>query len=202
VQLSFPIDAWDNNVAMMLLSVAGNWCAMSPKSRLLDVAFPDKLLANFKGPKFGVPGIRERTGIYDRPLSLHIIKPKMGMTPQQTADQCYQTALGGVDMIKDDEMCTDVYNCRYDERLRAVLETLDKAADKTGKKPIYFLSITDEPPRIFEKAAHAVELGAQGLLVCYSAGLPVIRRLAEDTAIDVPILIHAAHMVAAQPRIS
>jgi 2,3-diketo-5-methylthiopentyl-1-phosphate enolase len=38
--------------------------------------------------------------------------------------------------------------------------------------------------------------------VCYSAGLPVIRQLAEDPAINVPILIHASFMIAAQPRIS
>jgi 2,3-diketo-5-methylthiopentyl-1-phosphate enolase len=64
------------------------------------------------------------------------------------------------------------------------------------------LSITDEPRRIFDKAARAVELGARGLLVCYSAGLAAIRQLAEDPSINVPILVHGSHMIAAQPRIS
>jgi 2,3-diketo-5-methylthiopentyl-1-phosphate enolase len=187
---------------MMILSVAGNCFAYSDKLRLLDLIIPDKLLENFKGPKFGVPGIRELMNIPDRPLSLHIIKPKMGMTPRQVANQCYQTAMGGVDMMKDDEMTSDVYNSNYEDRLKAVLAALDKAEGKTGKRPIYFLSITDEPRRIFDKAARAVELGANGLLVCYSAGLPVIRQLAEDPAINVPILVHGSHMIAAQPRIS
>ena len=43
----------------------------------------------------------------ERPLSLHIIKPKMGMTPEQTANQVRQTAEGGADMCKDDEMLAD-----------------------------------------------------------------------------------------------
>ena len=202
VQLAFPMDAWIDNVPMMLLSISGNCFAFSDKLRLLDVFIPEKLLAKFKGPKFGVPGIRKLTNVPDRPLSLHIIKPKMGMTPQQVANQCYQTALGGVDMMKDDEMTSDVYNSNYEDRLKAVLEALDKAETKTGKRPIYFLSITDEPRRIFEKAARAVELGARGFLVCYSAGLPVLRQLAEDPAIDVPILVHGSHMLAAQPRIA
>jgi 2,3-diketo-5-methylthiopentyl-1-phosphate enolase len=126
----------------------------------------------------------------------------MGMTPQQVANQCYQTAIGGADAMKDDEMTADVYNSGYEDRVKAVMEALAKANAKTGKNPIYFVSITDEPRRIFDKAARAVELGANGLLVCYSAGLSVLRQLAEDPAINVPILLHGSHMIAAQPRIS
>ncbi len=163
---------------------------------------PDDLLAMFKGPKFGVPGIRKELKIPKRPLSLHIIKPKMGMTPKQVGEQCYQTAMGGVDMMKDDEMTSDVYNSKYEDRLKAVRDALEKAEAKTGKRVFYFLSITDEPRRVFDKAARAVELGATGLLICYSAGLPVVRQLAEDPAINVPILFHASHMIAAQPRIA
>ena len=65
VQLAFPIEAWGDNVAMMVLSVAGNCFAFSDKLRLLDLLIPDKLLANFKGPKFGVPGIRKLTNVPD-----------------------------------------------------------------------------------------------------------------------------------------
>jgi 2,3-diketo-5-methylthiopentyl-1-phosphate enolase len=202
VQLAFPIDAWVDNVPMMLLSIAGNCFAYSPKLRLLDVFFPENLLAKFKGPKFGVPGLRKLLNVPERPLSLHIIKPKMGMTPQQVANQCYQTAIGGVDMMKDDEMTSDVYNSCYEDRVKAVMEAIEKASAKTGKRPVYLVSITDEPKRMFEKAARAVELGANGLLVCYSAGLGVLRQLAEDPAINVPIMLHGSHMIAAQPRIS
>ena len=202
VQLAFPIDAWIDNVPMMILSIAGNCFAYSPKLRLLDVFMPDDLLAKFKGPKFGVPGIRKELKVPKRPLSLHIIKPKMGMTPKQVGEQCYQTAMGGVDMMKDDEMTSDVYNSKYEDRLKAVRDALERAEAKTGKRVFYFLSITDEPRRVFDKAARAVELGATGLLICYSAGLPVVRQLAEDPAINVPILFHASHMIAAQPRIA
>ena len=202
IQLAFPIDAWEPNVPMMLLSIAGNCFAYSPRLRLLDIAVPDDLLAKFSGPRFGVPGIREMMGIPDRPLSLHIIKPKMGMTPESTAGQVYQTCLGGVDMVKDDEMCSDVYNCRFEDRLKAVLEAIDSAAQKTGKKAIYFVSITDEVDRILPKALRALELGASGLLLTYSAGLSTLRVLTSHPQIKVPVLLHASHMIAAQPRIS
>jgi len=202
VQFAFPTDAWIDNLPMMLLSIAGNCFAYSQHIRLLDVFFPEDLLKRFSGPKFGVKGIREMTGEMHRPFSLHIIKPKMGMTPAQVANQVYQTALGGVDMAKDDEMTSDVYNSTYLDRLNAVQEKIDKAKAKTGKKVIYFLSITHEPERIVERAHRAVEAGASGLLITYSAGLPLLRQLAADPGINVPILWHASHMIAAQPRIS
>jgi len=202
VQLAFPIDAWIDNLPMMLLSIAGNCFAYSDKLRLLDVFIPEKQLEKFQGPKFGVPGIRKLLNVPDRPLSLHIIKPKMGMTPEQVGNQCYQTAIGGVDMMKDDEMTSDLYNSTYEQRLTEVMKALDKAEKVTGKRPIYLLSITDEPKRIMEKAHKAVKMGANGLLVCYSAGLPVLRELCADPEINVPIMLHASHMIAAQPRIA
>jgi len=202
VQLAFPVDAWDDNVPMMLLSISGNCFAYSDAMRLLDIYLPENVLKNFKGPKFGVPGIRQATGVPQRPFSLHIIKPKMGMTPEQVANQVYQTALGGVDMAKDDEMTSDVYNSNYLDRVKAVRDKLEQAEAKTGKKVIYYVSITHEPAQIVERAHRAVEAGATGLLVTYSAGLPVLRQLAQDPAIHVPILWHASHQIAAVPRIA
>jgi len=202
VQLAFPIDAWIDNVAMLLLSIAGNCFAYSEKMRLVDIFLPENLLKKFKGPKFGIEGLRKLTGVKDRPMSLHIIKPKMGMTPDEVANQAYQTAMGGVDMMKDDEMTSDVYNSTYLERLKAVKAKLAQAEKKTGKKVIYFLSITHEPSKMRERARRAVAAGANGLLVCYSAGLPSLRELTDDPEINVPVLLHASHMIAAQPRIA
>ena len=202
VQLAFPIDAWIDNVPMMLLSIAGNCFAYSPKMRLLDVFFPTNLLKNFKGPKFGIPGIRELTGVKDRPLSLHIVKPKMGMTPEQVANQVYQTAMGGADLCKDDEMTSDVYNINYLDRIHAVNKQLEKAEAKTGKHVLYFCSITHEPGELVKRARKAVAEGARGLLICYSAGLGALREVAEDPRVNVPIFLHASHMIAAQPRIA
>jgi len=202
VQLAFPIDAWQANIPMILLSVSGNCFAYSKKLRFLDVYFPEDLLKEFQGPKFGVSGIREKLGIPRRPLSLHIIKPKMGMTPKQTAQQVYETALGGVDMAKDDEMTSDVYNSRMEDRLPAVMDAIDKAKSKTGKEVIYFVSITDEVDKVVEKARRAVKLGANGLLLAYSAGPSILRVLAEDPDINVPILLHPSHMLALTPSIA
>lgn len=202
VQLAFPIRAWGDNVAMMLLAIAGNCFAYSKHIMLSDLFIGKNLLAKFKGPKFGVEGIRQLTGVEKRPLSLHIIKPKMGMTPEQTANQVRQTAAGGADMCKDDEMLGDAYNNRMEQRLPLVMDVIKRAEDKTGKQMLYMCSITDESHALFDKARRAIDLGANGLLVTYSAGLASLRYLTAHPAITVPVMLHASHMIAMMKQIA
>lgn len=203
VQLAFPIRAWGDNVPMMLLAIAGNCFAFSNDLMLTDLFIGKNLLKKFKGPKFGVDGIRRLTGVKDRPLSLHIIKPKMGMTPEQTAKQVFQTAMGGAELCKDDEMLSDSYNNTMEERLPLVMDAINRAAKKTGKKKmLYMCSITDEGEKMHEKALRAIKLGANGLLVAYSAGLAAFRRLTEDPDINVPVMMHGSHMIAMMKQIA
>jgi 2,3-diketo-5-methylthiopentyl-1-phosphate enolase len=202
VQLAFPIQAWGDNVPMMLLAIAGNCFAYSKNIMLTDIFIGKELLKKFKGPKLGVDGIREITGVKDRPLSLHIIKPKMGMTPEQTANQVRLTLNGGADMCKDDEMLADAYNNTMEQRLPLVLDQINRVADKTGKKMLYMVSITDSPTKMLDKARRAVEMGANGLLVTYSAGLATLRELTSHPDIKVPVMLHASHMIAMMKQIA
>ncbi len=204
IQLGFPIDAWDVNinVPMMLLTIAGNAFVFSKKVKLLDVYYPQELVARFKGPKFGISGLRELKGVKDRPMVLHIIKPKMGMTPEQTAEQVFQTALGGADFAKDDEMLADLENSPWEKRLEAVLKAIDKAEKETGKRLTYMLSITDSYENLIPKAKRAVKLGAEGLLLAYSCGPAALKVLSEDPEINVPILLHISHMLAGLQHIN
>ena len=83
IQYAMSIDAWVENVPMMLLSIAGNAFAYSQFLRLMDVSIPDDLLAKFKGPKFGIHGLRELIGVKERrPLSLAHHQTEDGHDPQ------------------------------------------------------------------------------------------------------------------------
>jgi len=204
VQLAFPIAAWEKNVnvPMMLLSISGNIFAFCDKVRMLDVYIPRSVAARFNGPKFGIEGLRERLGVHGRPLILQIIKPKMGMTPEETAAQVYQSALGGADLCKDDEMCSELENCSFDARLEAVLRALEKAEEETGHKTLYMVSITDEVDRVHDKARRAVRAGATGLLLAYPSGLSSLKVIADDPEVNVPILWHVSHMLGMLPTMS
>ena len=95
------------NIPQLLSIVAGNLFGLRrvQNARLLDVRLPRKYVMGFKGPKFGVDGIREIVGTTEcrRPHIGTIIKPKLGLSPKRTAEVGYEAALGGVDFIKDDE---------------------------------------------------------------------------------------------------
>lgn len=204
IQIAYPTAAWDRNpnFPMMMLQPMGNCFIFSTKFRLLDVAFPPTIGKWFPGPKYGIEGMRETLGIHDRPLVLHIIKPKMGMTPEETAEQVYQTALGGADLMKDDEMQGDAFNCSFEDRLAAVTDALQRAEKKTGKKAMYFCSVTDEVDRLVERSRQAVKNGASGLLLTYSAGYSALKAMAADPGVACPILLHVSHQVALLPAIS
>ena len=188
---------------MMLLAIAGNCFAYSKHIMLTDLFIGKELLKKFQGPKFGVDGIRKLTGVQERPLSLHIIKPKMGMTPEQTANQVGLTAQGGADMCKDDEMLADAYN-NTDGAATAVGDARKSIGRprKTGKRMIYMCSITDEPRKMMDKARRAIDLGANGLLVTYSAGLGAFRELTSHPDINVPVMLHASHMIAMMKQVA
>ena len=116
----FPTAAWDVNVnvPMMLLSIAGNCFAFPTKMRLLDIYIPEKLAKKFQGPKFGIPGVRKILGVPERPLTLQIIKPKMGMTPEETANQVYRARWAGPIYAKMTR-CALAANFPFDARLEA-----------------------------------------------------------------------------------
>ena len=83
-----------------------------------------------------------------------------------------------------------------DERLQNAHGDIVSLDAKTGKKMVYMCSITDEPTKMYDKARRAIDLGANGLLVTYSAGLGALRELTSNPDINVPVMLHASHMIA------
>ena len=60
------------------------------------------MLTKFRGPRFGVPGLRTLLGVAEGvPLLMTALKP-MGTPTAQLADMAYKFARGGIDIIKDD----------------------------------------------------------------------------------------------------
>jgi ribulose-bisphosphate carboxylase large chain len=87
VTLSWPIENMGPSLPNLLATVAGNLFELKPFSglKLIDVNLPPAFLNVYQGPQYAVEGTRELTGVYGRPLIGTIIKPSVGMTPEQTA---------------------------------------------------------------------------------------------------------------------
>lgn len=191
IRIAYPWANFGPQFAMMLSTVIGN-IASSGKLKLLDLEFPKSFYSQFAGPKFGVPGIRELLGAYDRPLLNNMIKPCTGLDPKATAELAYQAARGGVDIIKDDELVADAPHCPLIDRVKAVQERVKQADDEKGEKTLYVYNITDRTEKIRENAYRAIDAGAEALMINYfTLGFDVSRMITEDPNINVPILGHS-----------
>ncbi|MFP3318330.1 MAG: RuBisCO large subunit C-terminal-like domain-containing protein [Thermoplasmata archaeon] len=190
VRIAFPFINFDKQLPMMLSTVVGN-ISLAGKIKVLDIEFPEDYVKGFKGPKFGISGVRNILNVWNRPLLLNMIKPCTGFPPDIGAQYFYEAARGGVDIIKDDELLADAPFNRIEERVVKYMEAADRANSEKGEKTLYTVNITDKYPKIIENAQKAIDLGVNALMVnVFTAGFSALQQLAEDESIKVPILAH------------
>lgn len=177
------------NSISMLLNAAGGYIGLTRELRWIDVRFPKGFTSAFKGPKFGSDGIRKYLGVHGRPLVGAVIKPKGGCPTKVYAGLAYQAAAGGCDLVKDDElMGAAAPYCPLEERLPAVMESLDKAEEETGEKTLYATNIVDDGKKLFENADKVLEAGGNCIMITpFTVGYHMARALADDPSINVPI---------------
>ena len=190
VQIAYPCENFGAQIPMLLTTVFGN-ISMIGDIKLLDLCFPREFAEQLPGPRFGISGVRELLGVPERPLLNNMIKPSTGITPEQGADLLYRVAIGGADIIKDDEVLGDTGFSPVSKRVELCMEKLHLAEIETGEKKLYAVNVTDEPERCIRKAEAAVENGANAIMVNFlPAGFGLVSSLARDPRIDVPILGH------------
>jgi len=196
MKMAYPVINVGDSLSMIHTTAIGN--ISGGKMKLVDMEFPESYMKQFKGPKFGIKGIRDILGVPERPLVLNMIKPDVGWSPKQGAEMAYSAYSGGVDIIKDDELvAADTSFCPLTDRVKAIMEVLHKAEEETGEKKIYTPNITDRVDRLKDNAYRAIEAGANGLMVnIYTVGYTAFQMLAEDPNIQVPILAHPDYAAA------
>lgn len=192
VEIAHPIINFGARIPNLMTAACGEGAFFTPginSIKLLDIEFPDTYLSHFKGPNFGVDGIRKILQVYDRPLVCGVVKPNIGLAPKDFAQLAYEAYLGGIDATKDDEMLSDVSYSPTKKRVEAVINAMHKAEDKTGEKKIFIANITDEIDRIFELYDMIIELGGNSIMLnAMTVGLSAVRVLAKKSKI--PIFSH------------
>jgi ribulose-bisphosphate carboxylase large chain len=118
------------------------------------------------------------TGVFGRPLIGTILKPSLGMSPEQTAEQVRVLAEAGIDFIKDDELQSDGPHCPFKDRVSAVMAVLRAFAERTGKRIMYAANLTGEIDEMLARHDHLVREGGTCAMVSMnSIGLPAMRIL-------------------------
>ena len=188
IEIAFPIDNVGANLSTLLATVAGNLFELGEVTglRLLDIDMPEGYAKRFPGPKFGIPGTRELSGVHGRPLIGTIIKPSIGLSPQQTAQMVDSLCAADIDFIKDDELMADPPYAPFNARLEAVMPVIMKHADRMGRKPMYAINISGSIDDMLRR--HDAVLKAGGTCVMVSAnwvGFAAVEHLRGHTELPI-----------------
>jgi 2,3-diketo-5-methylthiopentyl-1-phosphate enolase len=108
---------------------------MAGRLKVLDIQFPEKYTAGFQGPRFGIKGIRELLEVKDRPLLNNMIKPCTGYRLKVGAELFRKAALGGCDIIKDDELIADASFNSALGRVKHYMEIERQVYEEKGSIP-------------------------------------------------------------------
>jgi ribulose-bisphosphate carboxylase large chain len=179
------------NVPNMLSSIAGNVFGLRTlrNLRLNDVEFPKEVVNSFRGPKYGIEGIRKLLKVYDRPLVGTIIKPKLGLKTTDHARVAYEAWIGGCDIVKDDENLSSQRFNPFEERVMKTLEKRDQAENETGEKKVYMINITAETSEMIRRAELVLKQGGEYVMVdILTCGFAALQSLRDR---DLDLVIHA-----------
>ena len=159
IKIAYPLDSFEpDNMPGTLAGIAGNIFGMKSLNglKILDFRFPKEFIDYYSGPKYGIRGVRNLLNVKERPLVGTIVKPKVGLNPEEHAKVAYDSWIGGCDIVKDDENLVSQDFNKFEDRLYKVLDYRDKAESETGEKKIYMPNIT-APYREMVKRAEMVE---------------------------------------------
>ena len=195
VTIAFPEEDFSIRVGavpQILSVISGNLYGLSALKgvRLEDVEFPKGILRQYKGPKFGDAGLREILHRPEKPLVGTIVKPKIGLSPKDTAKYIYEAGSGGLTNGKDDETLVDQAFCPIEDRTKAVAEALDKLKEE-GHRMVHAINISTNGQDVRELAEDVQKWGASQLMIdVLTCGYGAIQAVAEDPKIKVPIHVH------------
>jgi ribulose-bisphosphate carboxylase large chain len=183
IEVSWSIENFGYNLPVMVSTLQGNLYEITQFTglKLMDIELPPGYGEHFTGPRFGIAGSRKSTGVSGRPLIGTIIKPSIGMTPQQTAALVKTLAEAGIDFIKDDELLSSAANSKFEDRVAAIMKVINAHADKTGKKVMYAFNLSDEVDSMLRRYEYIVKAGGTCAMVSInSVGLSGTKRICDE----------------------
>ncbi len=168
IKIAYPSALFErDNMPGILASIAGNIFGMKAVQnlRINWIDWPEAIVREYKGPLYGIEGVRTILGVKDRPLVGTIVKPKVGLPPDMFADVAYQAWRGGLDVVKDDENLVGQDFCRFEDRLYKVMEKKDLAEEETGERKGYMVNITAPWDEMIRRAELVEDAGNEYVMI-------------------------------------
>lgn len=189
VEIAYPEDNVGVNLPTLAAVVAGNLFDLGEVTalRLISVELRPEYRARYPLPVMGVAGTRRVTDVPDRPLFGTIIKPNIGMKPDEIAQLVKTLCEAGVDFIKDDEIVANPSCAPVSERVDAVMRVVHNHRERTGKEVMVAFNITDELDAMRRHADHVLAQGGSCAMASLNwCGLSAMQALRRHT----PLCIH------------
>jgi ribulose-bisphosphate carboxylase large chain len=188
VRVSWSVENFGYNLPLLVSTLQGNLYEIRQFTglKLLDIDVPPSYATHFAGPAFGVQGCRTLTDVQGRPLIGTIIKPSIGLTPAQTAGLVATLAEAGIDFVKDDELQMAAANSPFEARVDAVMEVINRHADRTGKRIMYAFNISGDLDEMLRRYEYVVRSGGTCAMVSInSVGLAATRKICDQRALAI-----------------
>ncbi len=192
IKVAYPADLFEaGSLPQLFSSVLGNIFGMRAidKLRVIDIRFPEAYVKSFRGPSYGIEGVRRKLKVYGRPVLATVPKPKVGLTPEEYGEAAYEILAGGMDLIKDDENLTSMNFCKFEKRAEAVMKAIDRAEKETGERKGWLANITAESKEMLRRLKLVADYGngfvMVDILTAGFAALQTVREAAEDYGIAI-----------------
>jgi len=190
VRIAYPTANIGRNLATLAATVSGNLYDIGEITglRLQSLSIPAPYRSRYPAPAMGIAGTRRVTGVDGRPVFGTIIKPNVGLRPEEIADLVDTLCAAGVDFIKDDEICANPDHAPLAERVPAVMRTIRDWRDRTGREVMMAFNVTDETDAMRRHADLVAAEGGSCVMASINwCGLSGMETLRAHT----PLAIHA-----------
>ena len=195
-RVAYPPELFEaGSIPQILSSIAGNIFGLSEVTglRIEDVQFPPEIVDSFPGPALGYEEVKTRVGADKRPVVGTIVKPKLGLRADEHANVAYESWVGGLDVVKDDENLADMKFNGFEERVEKTLEMKREAEEETGETKLYFPNITAPADEMRRRADIVLENGGDYVMVdILTAGWSALQEVRDYIGDEVGIHAHRA----------
>ena len=167
VTIAWPLDAIGTDIAALMTITVGGVYAIRGLTgvRVMDFDLPPDFACH-PGPQFGIAGSRHLMGVPEGPMIASIIKPSLGLSPEDTAQLVQTLCEAGVDFIKDDEKLMSPKYSPLAARVDAIMPVIERHADRTGKRVMYAFGISSaDPDRMMRDHDHVAARGGNAAVV-------------------------------------
>lgn len=175
--VSFAEDLLGSEIAGFLNLIYG-MSSLRRGIRVAGLELTDRVLRAWHGPRYGITGLRALLEVPERPLVCGVLKP-LGLSVRELASLAHDYALGGLDLVKDDQGLCDQPFCPFEDRVVHCAEAVATARAKTGKRCLYVAHVSGPWHVMRERCRQARDAGAGGVMVCPGlTGFDAVREIA------------------------